>query len=251
MSESGKGKLTFGLVLLLTGVILFLQLEGERNTGFGTLWPLYLILFGGIGLFGRGGKTFSGILLLAGVFFLLRNLNVLPYISGAYVWPALIILIGLAVIGSAFSRRKGGATTGGEGRYSAIFGEAADVINDPDFKSLSVNACFGSAQLDLSRADMRAEQAEIDVFAAFGGVEIMAGREPRPVHTGRGGQQGAPGRAGAEKGRADRHRHLRRHHDKAAIRESSAHTPAMFDKCQNLRYSIASIYFRRQGNEHG
>jgi predicted membrane protein len=172
MSESGKGKLTFGLVLLLTGVILFLQLEGERNTGFGTLWPLYLILFGGIGLFGRGGKTFSGILLLAGLFFLLRNLNVLPYISGAYVWPALIILIGLAVIGSAFSRRKGGATTGGEGRYSAIFGEAADVINDPDFKSLSVNACFGSAQLDLSRADMRAEQAEIDVFAAFGGVEL-------------------------------------------------------------------------------
>jgi len=173
MDESKRGKLTFGLVLLLTGVLLFLQLGPYPGLGFGNLWPLYLVVFGFMGLFNRTGKGFSLILLLVGVFFLLRNLNVMPYIPTMYIWPSVIVLVAVFVIISAVGKKSHVVSADGASRYSALFGETKETVRDQDFKSLSVSAVFGNVALDLSEAEMQGENASIDIFVLFGGAEIV------------------------------------------------------------------------------
>jgi predicted membrane protein len=173
MNESNRGRLTFGLVLLLTGVLLFLQLDPYSRAGFGMLWPLYPVLLGFMGLFNRSGKGFSLILLLVGLFFLLRNLNVLPYIPAMYIWPSVLILVAVFAIITAMGPRRHAAPSGGEGRYSATFGETKQTVRDQDFKGLSASALFGGVELDLSEAGMEGDNASIDVFVLFGGAEII------------------------------------------------------------------------------
>ena len=173
MNESNRGRLTFGLVLLLTGVLLFLQLGPYPGLGFGTLWPLYLLVFGFMGLFNRTGKGFSLILLLVGVFFLLRNLNVMPYIPAMYIWPSILILVAVFAILSAFGTRRHVVSAGGGSRYSAAFGETKETVRDQDFKGLSASALFGSVELDLSEARMQGETASIDIFVLFGSAEVI------------------------------------------------------------------------------
>lgn len=175
MDESNRGKLTFGLALLLTGILLFLQLDPNTNAGFGMLWPLYPVLFGVMGLFNKNGRAFSLILLLVGVFFLLRNLNVLPHISSMYIWPSIIVLIALVAIFSAFGGRKHHHYSTADGdRYSALFGETKETVKDQDVKKISVSAVFGGVELDLTQADIQGEGALIDVFVLFGSADIIA-----------------------------------------------------------------------------
>lgn len=173
MNESNRGKLTFGLAMLLTGVLLFLQLDPSTGAGFGMLWPLYLVLFGFMGMLNRNGKAFSLILFIIGLYFLFRNLDVLPYIPSMYIWPSIIILIALVAIFSAFAGKKYHSVTADGEKYSAFFGETKEVIKDRDIKSLSVWVMFGNVELDLSQARIQDGSAVIDIFSMFGGAEII------------------------------------------------------------------------------
>lgn len=171
MDETAKSRLTLGLFVLLTAIILFFQLNGGQ--GFGQLWPLYLLLFGFSGLFNRSSWMLGGVLLIIGVFFLLRNFNIISGIPISYIWPGILLLFAVVIIAGAFAKRSGGELMKGQRNYTAFFGGTEDIIDNPDFKSLSLSAMFGGVDLDMTRAGIQGEEARIDVFVLFGGADLI------------------------------------------------------------------------------
>ena len=86
----------WGLVLIAVGVIVSLNALGlaDINLFFGGWWTLFLIIPGVIGIFTRKNKTWSFIIALIGVFFLLAAQGIInPQMAGKLIFPALIVLI--------------------------------------------------------------------------------------------------------------------------------------------------------------
>jgi hypothetical protein len=101
------------------------------------------------------------------VAFLLSNLDIVNI--GNVIIPAAIILVGLLVI---FGRGLGSRTEVGDRINSFnVFSGSELASHSKQFKGGSVSAVFGGAEIDL-RDSLPAPDAELDIFAAFGGVEI-------------------------------------------------------------------------------
>ncbi len=105
---------------------------------------------------------------LAGVALLLRTTDVID--SLGVVAPALVIIVGLFVL---FGFGLGGFRTVKGNRISSfnVFSGAELVSQSAQFEGGQVGTIFGGAEVDL-RGATPAPDASIDVFVAFGGVEL-------------------------------------------------------------------------------
>jgi len=109
-----------------------------------------------------------------GVVLLLFTLDVVTGSVLAVLWPALLIVVGAAIL-----LRRGGGPRPAEGspedviRATAVFG-GHDVTSRSDgFRGGSATAVFGGVEIDLRGARLDPEGARIDATALFGGVEIL------------------------------------------------------------------------------
>jgi predicted membrane protein len=135
---------------------------------FSTWWPAIVIL-AGILTFAANPRHWpvALIITLAGVAWLLSNLDIVDL--GDIIFPAVIILIGILVI---FGRGLGTRTEAGDSVNSFnMFSGSEIASHSKEFKGGSVTAIFGGAEVDLRDA-MPVADARLDVFTAFGGVEI-------------------------------------------------------------------------------
>ena len=106
-----------------------------------------------------------------GVAFLLSRLDIVDL--GNVILPAAIILVGLLVL---FGRGLGARTEAGDRVNSFnVFSGSEIASNSKQFQGGSVSAVFGGAEVDLRNA-VPAEGAQLDVFTAFGGVELSVPR---------------------------------------------------------------------------
>jgi predicted membrane protein len=171
------GRLFFGIIIVGVGVILLLGNADLVDAGrvFSIWWPSVLILAGVISFLANPRHWAVALIIAgAGVAFLLSRLDIVDLSD--LVIPAALILIGLVVL---------------FGRGVATREEAADTLNSFNvfsgselssrssaFKGGSVTAVFGGAEIDLRQAGL-APGASLDVFTAFGGVEV---RVPQDWH---------------------------------------------------------------------
>lgn len=105
----------WGLALIAAGVLFLLDRLQVPEFDLGHIaavyWPVILILFGLQGIvFGTGGGSvfWGGFVALLGTFFLLRNLEIGIFTDldvSKFILPAVLILIGLAMISGARSSR--------------------------------------------------------------------------------------------------------------------------------------------------
>lgn len=164
------GRLYFGLVILSAGTILLLGNADIIDTAraFATWWPLVIILTGVVSLFANRRHWFVGLIIIAvGTAFLLSNLNVLDLRN--VIWPAVLIVVGLAIIFGRASRPHG--ELGDAINSFNVFSGSELVSRSNQFKGGSVSALFGGAEIDLRHAGL-APDATLDVFVAFGGIEV-------------------------------------------------------------------------------
>lgn len=100
-------RLLWGGVLVLVGVVFLLNQMGFTSISIGevfrTFWPVIIILVGVQGLLiqGAGGLFWNMIVLLVGLVFLGRNLNLIDWGVGdmfKLIGPAVLILLGISVI---------------------------------------------------------------------------------------------------------------------------------------------------------
>jgi hypothetical protein len=164
-------RLYFGLLIVALGSVLLLDTADVLDGGdvLGTWWPVAVIGAGLLGLIADPRHwPVPTILLLGGTALLLRTTEVIDSLS--IVIPALVILIGLFVIFGFFNDT---ATTEKGDRIKSfnVFSGSEIASHSTSFEGGNVGALFGGTEIDLRDATP-APDASLDVFVAFGGVEV-------------------------------------------------------------------------------
>lgn len=164
------GRLFFGGVVLAAGVILLMGNADVIDSGevFSIWWPVVLI-FAGVLSFLANPRHWGIALIIvaAGVVFLLSRLDIIDLRD--LIVPAALIILGLFVI---FGRNLGGKQAAGDEINSFnVFSGSNLNTSSQTFKGGSVTAVFGGADIDLRQAGL-APGAQLDIFAAFGGVDL-------------------------------------------------------------------------------
>lgn len=206
------GGLIIGLGVIAVGVLFLL-----RNVGIlyfddiWQFWPVILIVVGLSKLSNThsASSVTSGLIIGGiGTVFLLRNLG---YIYGniwEYIWPGVLIAVGLMILvrhlewrdpnlnpgppppggapgpgGNPFPPGSGftAATSGANYLHAeCIFSGTRQKLETQDFLGGKVTAIFGGAEIDLRSAGTKREEISIRAEAVFGGIELWV---PSHWHT--------------------------------------------------------------------
>lgn len=168
-----------GIIIILVGIMFFLDQLGigriySVGNIIGTFWPVLLIALGLSALSNRNTK----------VGFLLIGLGVVFQVSELYgwgfwasLWPLAIIAVGVLML----MRRPqlppipSPPTTINSSVINetvAFWGSDKRLMSD-GFRGGSINTLFGGSNIDLRGIHVDAQGAQLNVFCAFGGVEIL------------------------------------------------------------------------------
>jgi hypothetical protein len=197
---NATGGMIIGLGVIAVGVLFLL-----RNVGvlyfddIWQYWPVILIVVGISKLANThsASQVTSGLIIGGiGTVFLLRNLG---YIYGniwQYIWPGVLIAVGLSILvkhlegrdqsldpgtppppgpanpfppGSGFT-----ATTSGANYLHAeyVFSGTRQKLETQDFLGGKVTTVFGGAEIDLRSVGTKREEISIKAEAVFGGIEL-------------------------------------------------------------------------------
>ncbi len=170
-------KLFIGLIIVAIGIsLLFGQLGLENIFGFSfsyllsILWPLIIIILGfSVWL---SGKNSAGLIISAiGAFFLLNTLFDVNLWS--LFWPLTLIALGLLILfkGSVKSTRD--KSSENFISVNSIFSGNEKKIVSNDFEGGSIFVLFGGTDIDLSKAKLSKDGANIDLTVVFGGSTII------------------------------------------------------------------------------
>lgn len=184
----GFGKYLIALLFIASGVLLLARNAGWLdNETFHIIvsWQMALIGIGAYWLLTRNYLKGLFMILIGGCF-LLPKLG-LPWVSGAVMWPVVLISIGLVFLFRprkrdnwkhrmrnefAGSRHNQSHSTDGFVRSENVFGGVRQVVLDEVFKGATLHNTFGGTVIDLRRTTLAEGETYIDIECAFGGVEI-------------------------------------------------------------------------------
>lgn len=176
-----KGKIFFGIILILVGLGILLEQFGLWD--FWNIiwmwWPVILIVIGAWQLVTNPASKTSGlILVLVGIFFQLRKLDVINVSLIKFFWPVLIIVIGTSFIlsGNGINvkdKYKGKETSEDVIDKFVIFSGLNARNYSTNFRGGSLIAAFGGMDIDLRDANISSEGARLDVTVAFGGIDLI------------------------------------------------------------------------------
>ncbi len=163
-----------GALLIALGVLFGLKELGvlQADISLDGWWTLFLIVPGVTGIFTSRDKIGNIIVTLIGVYLLLAARGVIGYgdFWGLLV-PAIIVLLGVKVIVSAFSGKKS-EPENGAAECTAAFGTKEETVSGKAVSAARVGAVFGGTKCNLSDADFT-DGGEINLFCLFGGAELI------------------------------------------------------------------------------
>lgn len=185
----------FGILVLVIGVLLLLKQIGIFSPHWVFTWPMILIAIGVIiGVKSGFRNNGSLVLLIVGLFFLLRNNNLLPDHFASYLLPVGLILLGIILLfrrpgpkgldwEGNFNRFERKLRTGKAGKepveyaldylnVEAIFCGIKRRILTKQFKGGHVTTIFGGTDVNLSHADLEGS-AVLDILVVFGGMKLI------------------------------------------------------------------------------
>jgi hypothetical protein len=164
------GRLFFGTLIVAVGTVLLLDAADVLDAGdiISEWWPVVIILAGLIAFIANPRHwVAAGLIGLVGVAFLLATLDIAEI--GSIVVPVAIIVVGVLII---FGRGLGSRSEVGDTISSFNIFSGSELASHSDrFEGGNVSAVFGGAELDLRDATP-APDASLDVFTAFGGIDI-------------------------------------------------------------------------------
>jgi hypothetical protein len=165
-------RLVIGLAIMLAGFLLALDSLGFADAGqVLRYWPLALVAAGVTKLLGNASQRSGAFLLIVlGAAFLALNLG---WLSFPRVAAIVLFLIGARIAWKALAPRTQVPATGGGSSVDvvAILGGSKRGVSG-DFEGGQAFAFMGGCEIDLRRVSMVKDEAVLDVFAFWGGVEI-------------------------------------------------------------------------------
>lgn len=192
--DSGrKGSIALALWVLLVGGLLFTSNLCAWDAGFWDIfWPSGLVVFGFWGMISKFTFIQLGSMCL-GIYFLLRNLQIMPFAMGKeLLLPLLLLLFGLSLLFDALRKPHNhhfSFTHNGKSpkRSSCVvhedsfdcslsFGEISTVIDAPTLRRGEASVSFGELTVDLSGCEEIATGCSIDASCSFGELTIKVPR---------------------------------------------------------------------------
>lgn len=169
-------RLIVGIFIVLIGVVFLVEeFAGIDAYQFLAYWPVVLIAIGLLGLVQGTSKVGSLIALVVGVWALAYNLGYVSLEIWQF-WPLVIVAIGLSLVKRALVGEKATSQESGEPldrvNAFAIMGGVVRTSSSSAFRGGELSAIMGGCELDLTQAQLAGDEAVIDVFALWGGVEI-------------------------------------------------------------------------------
>jgi predicted membrane protein len=138
------------------------------------LWPGLLVVVGVFKLLDAKSSRLAGIaFVVVGAWILALNLNWIRFTIFDF-WPLIMIGLGLALLARAFGLALPTDRFAPKpGTSVAFFSQRKQVETSQDYRGGSLVATLGGQELDLSGAGIGSEPAVLDVFAMWGGIEII------------------------------------------------------------------------------
>jgi len=200
-------RIVAGFVLIALGVLFTLDAFQIVDAGsVGDYWPLVLIIPGIISFVWprkHADRFWGSVLMGVGALLLLRNLGII-WIRFRYIWPVVLVALGIYLIWRALGARRPAdgpmgpgsgigsrvhdgvvagidATSGlhapaspGGDRLDefAIFGGGDRMIRSRSFRGGNITAIMGGFDIDLRDAEIEGDAARIEVFVMMGGVDL-------------------------------------------------------------------------------
>jgi hypothetical protein len=164
-------RLVIGLAIMLAGFLLALDSLGWADAGqLFRYWPLALVAVGITKLLASGGQR-SGAFLLIFLGAALLALN-LGWLSFPRVAAIVLFLVGARIAWKALAPRPAvPAGVRGSSDVVAILGGSKRAVAG-DFEGGQAFAFMGGSEVDLRRASMTKDEAVLDVFVFWGGIEV-------------------------------------------------------------------------------
>ena len=169
-------RLLFGVGMASVGILFTLDNVGVLDAeDWLRFWPLLLVAFGA-GLLisaSTAGELVGGVIwMVIGGALLLDHLHILPV--GIWdLWPLALVAMGVVLVLRGLRPRL--ATAGDESSTVHAFAMMSGVTRKSSsvgFEGGSLTAIMGGVEADLRNARMVQQQAAIDCFAMWGGIDI-------------------------------------------------------------------------------
>jgi predicted membrane protein len=177
-SKGSQGRIFWGIIFIVIGILFLLDQIGELDVGhlFNRYWPAIFIIIGiSIIVSNEFKATGPGVFfILFGAFFLLMRLRIFDQPAWHFVWPILIIALGLLILfkPGRTDKKKIPELTADELRISQVFSSTVRRIEAPNFKGGTAEVVLGSAEIDLSGAGLEGGQAVLALSAVLGSIEV-------------------------------------------------------------------------------
>lgn len=171
----------FGLVVILVGIgFLLQQFEVSwADNLIATWWPLLIIAIGLMSWRSNPRIWFGpAIIILVGLALLLDTLDFMTTSAWNYFWPIIIILVGGRMLMRKpwpGDQQETSSTPSANVMFSGLDRKLTGTFTKGD-----VSAWFGGVKLDFSSAQVQ-PNAVLNVFAAFGGIELVVPRNVKVV----------------------------------------------------------------------
>lgn len=174
----GRGGVVTGGIFIVIGLAFLLDHIGIISiANLWRFWPTLLVVAGVVNFFSQR-RSWGMLLIFAGVILELNELGITHFGWGAF-WPMMLIAFGLFVLWGSMqwsSKSVPSKLAGGDPRTTlneaVVFGGLERRMTSPDFQGGDITAIFGGVELDLTEAQIQADEATLAITAIFGGVEI-------------------------------------------------------------------------------
>jgi predicted membrane protein len=171
------GRLLLGLTIFALGVLYLLDAAGvlDAHRAIDQWWPTLLVAAGLLTLAERPPSVVRGSILTGlGAGLLLFTTDLVEGNAWDYLWPALLILVGMAIVARWTGRTIApGATDEDVIRSTAVFGGPKLASTAQSFQGAWLTAIFGGITLDLRDARPAPDGASINATVAFGGIDVL------------------------------------------------------------------------------
>ncbi len=175
--------IVWGICLCVFAVLLVGNMAGILSFSlfFSGWWTLFLIIPGLCGLFSKGSRWGSAIMLLIGIIFLLSAQGVVaPQVVWQLILAIVVLWIGIGlIVRGAFNKKldfhphnlSSEKTEDGLERFTSIFGSQKKRYEGEVFEGADLLSVFGNVSLDL-RNSVIEQDVTIRAQSIFGGITI-------------------------------------------------------------------------------
>ncbi|TCK98495.1 putative membrane protein [Natranaerovirga hydrolytica] len=181
------GNKIIGIILVFLGLGFFLQQANviEFRELISVYWPIILIVVGVIQLLRKQVSIIGGaIMVIIGGIILGNRLEVLPNNLSHYLWPTILILVGIWFLASNFGENDKNVNTEDQISSMTIFGGIETKNASKNFKGGHITAVFGGGEIDLTQAQASEEGVTLELTTIFGGIDIRVPKDWKVVVTG-------------------------------------------------------------------